>query len=112
MKLYKSLAIALIAVGASFNVNAQTCAADTIEFVEAGTRFEGVLIRSNNRACGSNGFVCATGGNLAAAGAETQVYAAALTAQASESVVQLSWDTADVGCGAGNFPIITQLRIQ
>lgn len=112
MKLYKSLALGMVVICASFNVNAQTCAADTIEFVESGTRFDGVLVRSSNRACGSNGFVCATGGALAEAGAENQVYAAALTAQASGAIVQLSWDNADRGCGTGNFPIITQFRVQ
>ena len=102
-----SLALAgLMSTGTTF---AQSCNSPGVDTVLAGSNL-GTLVRMTNRSCGVSGWVCldATDGGVDQNGSN-RVYAAALTAQASGSAAQVSWDPSNLNCD-GRFPAVVDFR--
>ena len=106
----KILVLSLMAASALFtaNASAQQCNGVTIDSVRAGTEATLLTTSGPGSNCGfnSSGFVCISA-------ADTRIYAAALTAQASGSTVTIAFDTVDVGCGVdgSTIPRATEIRV-
>jgi len=108
MNFKKYLVIGLLSL-VSTNVLAQRCESVQVEDVISGSQFN-TLIRTVDRSCGSNGFICLEPIGDLTQTASNQIYAAALTSQASGADVTVAWNLGNRGCG-NNFPVVTEFRV-
>jgi len=106
--IYKKCMVLVSLLAASTGVAAQQCES-TVGTVIAGSRL-GTLIQMTNSNCGISGFVCAETSGEFTQSISNRVYAAALTAQATDANVTVSWDNSTLLCD-GRFPLIVDFRV-
>ena len=111
MSYKKTLLAAALLLTASMNTSAQfSRCVSTITDVSVGPQFR-AIIRLADRNCGANGWVCAATTETSGISQvqSNQVVAAALTAQATDREVSMSWNTNSRACG--NFPNVVDFRV-
>jgi len=95
----------------SINTSAQSFCTSTVANASAGTS-AGTIVRMADNNCGGNGSLCFEAGDSTSTlttGEANRAYAAALTALATGTTVQVSWDTNVRACG--NVPVVRNFRI-
>jgi len=106
------LGVASMPTSVSAQTNFAQCSNVTITEISTGPQSE-ILLRLSSTGCGRGGFVCLSSSSLTDAQTK-QAYAAALTAKATATTLQIvRWNTDVNGCegrATGGFPILFDLR--